>query len=500
MQKRFATIWLRTLKTDWFTRRQPYLNDVPFILASPDHGRMVVTAVNVLAQKQGVDTGMVVADARAIIPSLQVLDDKPELPAKLLKGIAEWCIRFTPVVAIDFPDGLILDVTGCAHLWGGEKEYLTDIINRLKNFGYSVRAAIADTIGTAWAIARFGKNTTIIESGQQTAALLFLPAAALRFETETLERLENLGLRLIKDFISMPRSALRRRFGQYFLQRLDQALGYEEEVINPIKPIESYQEWLPCLEPIVTATGIEIALQRLLDALCHRLQQEEKGLRVVLFKCFRVDGKIEKVEIGTNHPSCNSKHLFKLFETKISSIEPALGVELFTLEASKVEDASPVQEKLWDNNGSLDDIRLSELLDRLAGRFGANNIHRYVPDEHYWPERSFKPAVDLQEKLQTTWKLDSPRPLQLLSKPELIEVAAPVPDYPPMLFRYEGKLHKVIKADGPERIEQEWWLQDGQHRDYYCVEDEDGCRYWLFRSGHYDVAKTYQWFIHGFFA
>ncbi len=121
MQKRFATIWLRTLKTDWFTRRQPYLNDVPFILASPDHGRMVVTAVNVLAQKQGVDIGMVVADARAIIPSLQVLDDKPELPAKLLKGIAEWCIRFTPVVAIDFPDGLILDVTGCAHIWGGEK-------------------------------------------------------------------------------------------------------------------------------------------------------------------------------------------------------------------------------------------------------------------------------------------------------------------------------------------------------------------------------------------
>jgi protein ImuB len=500
MQKRFVTIWFRTLKTDWFTRRQPGLNDVPFILASPDHGRMVVTAVNILAQKQGVDTGMVVADARAIIPSLQVLDDKPELPGKLLKGIAEWCIRFTPTVAIDFPDGLILDVTGCTHLWGGEKEYLTDIINRLKKFGYSVGAAMADTIGTAWAIARFGKNTTIIESGQQTAALLFLPAAALRFETETVERLENLGLRLIKDFISMPRSALRRRFGQYFLQRLDQALGYEEEVINPIKPIESYQEWLPCLEPIVTATGIEIALQRLLDALCHRLQQEEKGLRVVLFKCFRVDGKIEKVEIGTNHPSCNSKHLFKLFETKISSIEPALGVELFTLEASKVEDASPVQEKLWEKNASLDDIRLSELLDRLACKIGANSIHRYVPDEHYWPERSFKRAVDLQEKLQTIWKLDRPRPLQLLSKPEPIEVTAPVPDYPPMLFRYEGKLHKVIKADGPERIEQGWWLQDGQHRDYYCVEDEDGCRYWLFRSGHYDVSKTYQWFIHGFFA
>ncbi|MEP6595699.1 MAG: DNA polymerase Y family protein [Ginsengibacter sp.] len=500
MPKRFVTIWFCYLRTDWFTRRQPNLRDIPFILAYPDHGRMVVTGVNALAQKQGVDTGMVVADARAIIPSLQVLDDKPELPAKLLKGLAEWCIRYTPVVAIDPPDGLILDVTGCAHLWGGEKKYLTGIIKRFKHFGYEVRVAMADTIGTAWAIARFGKNSGIIENSQQTAALLYLPAAALRLEAETIERLEKLGLRQIRDFISIPRSALRRRFGQRFLQRLDQALGYEEEVIKPVQPIEPYQEWLPCLEPIVTATGIEIALQRLLDTLCHRLQHEEKGLRVALFKGYRVDGKIEKIEIGTNHPSCNSRHLFKLFENKIGSIEPALGIELFTLDASKIEDASPVQEKLWENNGGLDDIRLSELLDRLAGRIGANNIHRYVPDEHYWPERSFKPALSINEKLQATWKVDRPRPLQLLSKPDPIEVTAPIPDYPPMSFRYKGKFHKVIKADGPERIEQEWWLQNGQHRDYYCVEDEEGKRYWLFRSGHYDAARSYKWFIHGFFA
>jgi protein ImuB len=349
-------------------------------------------------------------------------------------------------------------------------------------------------------MAHFGKNATIVESGQQTAALLSLPAASLRLEFETLERLEKLGLRQIKDFISMPSSALVRRFGKYFLQRLDQALGYKEEVIIPVQPIEPYQERLPCLEPIVTATGIEIALQRLLDALCHRLQQEEKGLRMALFKSYRVDGKIEKIEIGTNHPSCNSKHLFKLFETKIDSIEPALGIELFTLDALKVEEASSVQEKLWENNGGLHDIRLSELLDSLAGKIGADNIHRYVPDEHYWPERSFKPASSLNEKLQTTWKVGRPRPLQLLPKPEPIDVTALIPDYPPMLFRYKEKLHKVIKADGPERIEQEWWLQDGQHRDYYCVEDEEGCRYWLFRSGHYDAERTYKWFIHGFFA
>jgi protein ImuB len=500
MQKRFVTIWFRSLATDWFCRRQPELRTMPFVLTTPDHGRMVVTAVNVLAQTQGVHAGMVLADARAIIPSLQVLDDKPDLPLKLLNGIAEWCIRFTPFAAIHFPDSLILDATGCAHLWGGEKKYLLEIITKLKGFGYNVRTAIADTIGAAWAVARFGRSSPIIETGQQATALLSLPPAALRPGPETAERLKKLGLHQVKDLISMPRSALRRRFGEGFCKRLDQALGYQEEILQPVQPIQPYREWLPCIEPIATATGIEIALQRLLDTLCKRLLQEEKGLRSALFSCYRVDGKIEKLEIGTNHASCNSKHLFKLFENKLDSIEPALGIELFTLDALKVEDASAVQEKLWEKNGGVDDIHLAELLDRLSGKIGAHTIHRYLPAEHYWPERSFTPASSVNEKLQTTWQVDKRRPLQLLTHPQQIDVTALIPDYPPMLFRYRGKLHKVIKADGPERIEQEWWLQDGQHRDYYCVEDEEGYRYWLFRLGHYDAERTYKWFIHGFFA
>jgi protein ImuB len=499
MQKRFVTIWFRQLTTDWFIRRQPQLKGIPFVLAAPDHGRMVVTAANALAQTQGIEKGMVVADARAIILSLEVLDDKPELPGKLLKGIAEWCIRYTPIVAVDPPDGLILDVTGCTHLWGGEKQYLTEILTRIKSFGYNVRAAIANTIGTAWAVTRYGQHA-VIENNKQEEALRLLPPAALRLEGATTELLEKLGLRQVKDFMNMPRTALRRRFGTHLLLRLGQALGYEEEGIIPVQPVEPYQERLPCLEAIITATGIEIALQRLLDALCFRLQQEQKGLRLAVFKGYRVDGKIEQISIGTNRPSCNSRHLFKLFEIKIETIEPAPGIELFTLDALKVEDLSTVQETLWNNTGGLDDIALSELLDRIGGKLGANCIHRYVPDEHYWPERSFKEAASLNEQLQTTWKTDKPRPLQMLYKPELIEVTAPVPDYPPMLFRYKGKLHKVAKADGPERIEQEWWLQQGQHRDYYSVEDEEGHRYWLFRSGHYDAEASYQWFIHGFFA
>jgi len=461
---------------------------------------MMITAANALAQEQGIDRGMALADARAIIPSLKFLDDKPAPSGKLLNDIAKWCIRYTPCVAVDPPDGLIFDVTGCAHLWGGEKNYITEITKRFNGLGYSVHAGMADTIGAAWAIARFGQNGSLIETNQQKAALLSLPPASLRIDAGISERLYKLGLRTIHSFIAMPRSALRRRFGQQLIQRLDQALGYEEEFIQPVQAPEPWQERLPCLEPIVTATGIEIGLQRLLETICYRLQQEQKGLRTASLKCYRVDGRVEQIDIGTNRASHNVSHLFKLFELKIATIEPALGIELFILDAPKVEDLPALQEKLWESACGLEDNKFSELIDRIAGKIGAANILRYLPDEHYWPERSIRPASFLHEKLNTTWAIHKPRPVQLLSIPEPIGVTAPIPDYPPMLFRYKGKLHKIKKADGPERIEQEWWLQEGEHRDYYNVEDEDGCRYWLFRSGHYTGDKRNQWFIHGFFA
>jgi protein ImuB len=499
MTKRYVSIWFRHLKTDWFTLRQPRLKNLPFVLRTSSHGRMIITATNSIAESKGILCGQVLADARAIIPDLEVNDDKLDLPNKLLKRLAEWCIRFTPIVAIDLPDGLLLDATGCTHLWGGDSNYVSEIIKKLNARGYDVRVAIACTVGVAWGVARFATHPLIISSDQNIDALMKLPPEALRLEPETVERLHKLGLHQIKQFINMPRSSLRRRFGQSFIVRLDMALGQEIEMIEPVQPIEPYQERLPCLDPIVTATGIEIALQQLLEALCLRLHQDQKGLRTAQLKCFRVDGKTEQVEIGTNRPSHSVQHLFKLFEIKLPTIEPALGIELFVLEAPKVEEYLPSQEKMWEGAVGLEDIRLSELLDRLANKVGTQAIYRYLPDEHYWPERSFKLTTSLQEKPTTSWRLDKPRPLQLLSEPEPIEVTAPIPDYPPMLFRHKGKVHQVVKADGPERIEQEWWIQQGQHRDYYRVEDEDGNRYWLFRLGHYH-DETFQWFLHGFFA
>jgi protein ImuB len=500
MSKRFVAIWFRYLTTDWLTIRRPALQNIPFVFAAPDHGRMVITAVNPLAEKQQITAGMVVADARALIPSLKVFDEQPELEERLLKALAIWCIRYTPVTAVDTPDGLILDVSGCPHLWGGEPGYITDIYNRLKKSGYHTRLAIADTIGTAWAIARFGQEKNIIKSGEQEEALLVLPPAALRLSPPVAEGLQKLGFYQLGNFIHIKRSALRRRFGEELLLKIDQALGYREEMIQPVQPVTVYQERLPCLEAIVTATGIEIALKRLLEILCTRLAKEEKGLRTAIFTYYRLDGITNQLTIGTHHASHNTHHLFKLFESRLEMIEPGLGIELFVLEAPKIEKVPAGQQKLWAGSCGVEDQGLAELLDRLANRLGASGIHRYLPDEHYWPERSIKLAAGLTEKPTTPWQADRARPAQLLAKPEPIEVTAPVPDYPPMLFRYKGRLHTIKKADGPERIEREWWLEEGPHRDYYQVEDEQGQRYWLFRSGHYTADNTQQWFIHGFFA
>lgn len=503
MAKRYVSIWFRHLATDWHCLTNPDLHGMPFVLYSISHGRMIVTAANALAMKHGISTQMVLADARAIMPDLQVKEDQPVLVERLLKRLAIWCIRFTPTASVDLPDGIILDATGCAHLWGGEQPYVYAIIEKLSNRGYDVTAAIADTPGVAWAVARYGienqnSRYALVEPGKHLQALLPLPAEALRLEPETVERLHKLGLHRIQQFISMPRVSLRRRFGIQFLNRLDLLTGSVEDVITPIFPVEPYREYLPCLEPIVTTRGIEIALDQLLKALCQRLRDEQKGLRNAIFKGHRVDGKLEQIEIGTSSPSHHVEHLYKLFELKISSIEPALGIELFVLEALKVEDHFSAQGSLWESAGGLDDCRISELIDRVNMKCSIQPL-RYLPAEHYWPERSIKVASGLQEQPTTEWRKDRLRPLLLLTPPEKIEVTAPIPDYPPMLFQYKGKLHRIVRADGPERIEQEWWLQQGQHRDYYRVEDHEGKRYWLFRLGHYH-DKTFQWFIHGFFA
>lgn len=500
MAKRFLSIWFSHLNTDWFTIREPLLCEQPLVLCLPSHGRMDITSSNPLADQLGIGRGMAVADARAIFPALVVRDDKPDLQEKLLRRLAEWAIRFSPCVSVDLPDGLMIDATGCAHLWNGEKAYTDHIIQKLEGRGYKVCIGMANSMAIAWGLARYSTQKCSIENSMMPDSFLSLPARALRLEEETIEKLYKLGLSRVRHFINIPASSLRKRFGTHIIERIQQAMNVKEEYMEPIYPVESYEERLPCLEPIITGKGVEIALEQLLARLCDLLSKQQKGVRMVVFRCYSIDGKQYDISIETNRPSVNAKHLFKLYEIKLEGVEAKAGIELFTLTAVKVEEHKPAQENLWELGSGLEDIKLSELIDNLSGRIGKQAVKRFLPDEHHLPEKSVKLASSLLEETETHWKILPQRPVHLLDPPEPIEVTAPIPDYPPMLFRHKGKLHKLVLADGPERIEQEWWIAPGRHRDYYAVEDEEGKRYWLFRSGHYDEEKTYKWYLHGYFA
>jgi protein ImuB len=484
--------------TDWMIRKQPELKDIPFAMACNEKGRRVVKSVNAVAHEKGIYVDMVVADCTALAPELKIYEYNPLEEQKLLKDLSEWCLRFTPIVAIYESNVLILDAGGCTHLWGNDQLYVKEIHKRFSSIGYSVRLAMADTVGCAWAICHYGKNGSVVSLKAHLPSIFHMPPASLRIEKCVCDKLEKLGLKTVGDFINMPRTALRRRFGQGLLSRIDQALGFEIEMITPIKPPAVYEERLPSLEPIRTASGIEIAIKAMLEKMCSRLCKEGKGLRSCQLRCYRVDGNVQTINIGTHKPSRNALHLFQLFEIKIPHIQPDLGIELFILEVPIVEDLVPPQDSMWTTS-YVNETAVAELMDKLAGKIGSQAIHRFLPSENYWPEMSVKNSTSLTEKPSTKWRNDLPRPLHLLSKPEPIEVSVPVPDYPPLLFRYLGALHTVKKADGPERIEQEWWIQEGLYRDYYCVEDEQGARYWLFRSGNYESSNA-EWFIHGFFA
>jgi len=227
---------------------------------------------------------------------------------------------------------------------------------------------MSDTIGSAWAIAHFGKTNLIIKEGSQLSEILSLPPEALRIGIEISERLHKLGLKTIRSFVNFPRSALKRRFGNDLLIRMDQASGMENESIVPVIPLVPFSERLTSLEPIVTLTGIEIALKKLLELLCKRLTDEQKGIRLARFSCYRIDGKIEQVEIGTNTGSANPIHLFRLFEIKLSSIEPSFGIEVFVLEALKTDDLFTHQEKIWEDASGSNQLLISELIDRLLNK------------------------------------------------------------------------------------------------------------------------------------
>jgi protein ImuB len=500
MQKRFVSIWFPALLHDWMIRKDPELLNKPFVLTSMDHGRIVITSSDSKLNSKGVFAGMNLADARVFVAKLEGIDEEKGRAEKILKGLSEWLLRFSPVVSIDGNDGLYIDASGCAHLWGSEKSYLTEIHKRLEAFGYTVRIAMAGNPGAAWAIARFGKNKTIIPNGSETKAVYDFPPQALRIELEWVAQFQKLGLRKLGDFIGFDYYAIRRRFGEGVCKRIRQIKGTEEEYIQPIIPVEPYQCRLNCHVPVNGRKAVVIALEKLLQELSSRLIQEGKGIRYAVFECSRIDQKTSFIEIRTAEANADEKHLFKLFEYRFPELETDPGVELFVLTAKQVQSLETRQELFFQDNNGPSMMALNRLFDRMRSKLHKKQISVFDPAEQHWPERAVKfheglPGGDKQE-----WPLDKPRPIRLEKPPILIEVTAPIPDYPPMLFRLNGQLHKVIRADGPERLEQEWWVGEGLHRDYYIIEDDKAVRYWIFRLGHYDPKLKASWYVHGIFA
>jgi len=443
---------------------------------------------------------MSVADALAVRPGLVLAPADEAADRALVDRLADWCSHYTPWAAADAWTegfGLWLDVTGCAHLFGGEEALLAHLTRRLKRLGFSARAALADTPGAAWARARYGANHPCVPGMGQRDALAPLPVAALRLAPETAATLSGLGLRCIGDLYGIPRAGLAARFGRVVAHRLDQALGHESEPISPRRPPPSHGVHAAFAEPIARAEDVAEAVRRLLERLCRQLEAEGLGLRRLEVAAFRVDATSRSIAIGTSRPARDPRHLFRLLGEDLPALDPGFGIELLRLSALEVAPLAPEQTGLEAGDACPDEF--VRLLDSLGNRLGFDRVMRLVPQQSHVPERAVTRLPPTAPVPSVSWP-DRRRPVRLFSRPEPVEAMAPVPDSPPVMFRWRNRAHRVVRADSAERIADEWWRRIAPERDYYVVEDEVGRRFWLFREGLYGAEPPPRWYVHGVFA
>lgn len=463
-------------------------------------GRRLLAAVDAAASANGLSPGMTLAQAQALVGDLAWRPADPAGERADLERLAGWAWRYTPLVAPDPPDGLWLDITGAAHLVGGEAAVLDDLRARLARAGLAARAAVADTPGAAWAAARFAPTAaTVIAPGDLATALKPLPLAALRLSADLLAGLKRLGLTRIGDLLGLARAPLTRRFGPLPARRLDQALGRLPEAIVPLIPIDAAVEHLSFGEPIATREVIAAALDCLLDRLCARLAERGEGARRLDVIFTRVDGSRQALGIGTARANRDARHLARLFAERLDQVDPGFGIEAASLCASRIETMpASAAGQLFDNRAATADI--ARLIDRLGNRLGMERLYRLAPVESDLPERAVAKIPPLSPPHGRSWNPAWPRPVRLFTPPEPVETTALLPDHPPAAFTWRGRVHRVRQVDGPERILGEWWRDDAEReliRDYYRIEDAEGGRFWLFRLG---LSNPARWFLHGLFA
>ncbi|TBB21318.1 DNA polymerase Y family protein [Rhizobium ruizarguesonis] len=500
---RVVSIFFPDLPTDRIRRADPVIPvEEAIAVISKSGSKRWVSAADAAARKVGLHVGIPAAKAQALFQGLRMIDADPAADAAALERITMWALsQYSPIVAIDPPNGIVMDTEGADHLQGGEERMLTSIANRFRAKGLTTRVAIADTWGAAHACARaINRETVIVPSGETIRAVERLPISLLRLPEKIVSDLRTLGFRTIGELSATPRAPLALRFGPEVGRRLDQMFGRVFEPIDPIRSPELVEVSRAFAEPIGAPETINKYVGRLVVQLVAELQRRGLGVRRTDLIVEKVDGTRQAIRAGTAKPVRDVAWLTKLFRDRTEKIEPGFGIEKLTLVAVMSE---PLEEK--QKTSSLvddEDADITPLIDVFGNR--GQRVFRVAPVASDVPERSVQRIAAVGEEVTEGWVHHWRRPVRLFARPDPIEAIALLPDHPPASITWRGKRHRVKRADGPERVFGEWWMRDSEFqavRDYFVVENEIGERYWIFRSGDGIDPETgsHKWFMHGIF-
>jgi protein ImuB len=513
LSRRVLAIWCRDLAIDRWRlgeslRPGEGADAAPLaLIAETAHGPRIAAA-NHAGIAAGVQPGTMLADARALCPAIQTAPSDPAGDLAQIENLAIWAQRWGPWSAIDPPDGLIVDVTGAAHLFGGERALIGDAAMRFARRGFATRLAIAPTAGAAWALAHHGQNGSILDAGDDPSErLAALPVAALRLDADTVLLLKRLGLKRLGDLHGVERDNLTRRFRHRStpaanpLIRMDQLLGRVPEPLLPVIAYEAPMVERRLMEPIRHRELLDRVVADLCADMARRLEGEAQGARRLELGFWRVDGEVMVRSLELAAASRDPAHIAGLFGRKLDDIDAGLGIELARLRSAWTEPMALAQRD-FEEGAEVRGTSLSACIDRLTARLGTAAVRRPVPHASHLPERAqrWQPPLEPDKGVQNEFEFHT-RPVKLLDRPEPIGVVYLSPDGLPHRFRWRGEVHEIARVEGPERIAPEWWRERSttRLRDYYRIEDEQGRRYWIYRSGLPDDGRggTPDWFLQG---
>ncbi len=476
--------------------------DQPLVVVSKSGSKRWISAADTAARKLGLKTGMPASKAQAMVANLNMVDADPVADAAAVERLALWALRqYSPVVAVDGLDGIVLDTEGADHLQGGEDLLLSGMVNKLRGLRLTARAAVADTWGAAHAIARLtSAETTVVPKGDVAKIVVGLPIHCLRLPADTIQGLRVMGIETVGELSAMPRAPLTLRFGNEVGRRLDQMFGRVAEPIEPLRTPELVEVSRNFQEPIGAAETIAKYVGKLVVQLSARLEERGLGVRRSDLVIHRVDNTRQSVRAGLQKPVRDPRRLTRLLCDQIEKIDPGFGIEKMALTAVMAE---PLSEKQIASSLIEEAVLdVTPLVDILGNR--GQRLYRMTPVASDVPERSLRRIGPTDDETGADWAVNWPRPSRLLPYPEPIETLAVLPDQPPVLLTWRGRRRRILRADGPERIFGEWWIRPREMqavRDYFVVEDERGERLWVFRAGDGVDTETgsHRWFLHGVF-